>query len=58
MDSNRKINTKFTKNLDSKVINRQYFHRKTGLKFCLNRVETLYLAQSRTATGAVLGSRQ
>ena len=41
MDSNRNINTKFTKNFDSKVINRQYFHRKTGLKFCLNRVETL-----------------
>ena len=41
MDFNRNINTKFTKNFDSKVINRKYFLRKTGLKFCLNRVETL-----------------
>ena len=32
MDPNRKITKKFTKNFDSKVINRQYFHRKTGLK--------------------------
>ena len=29
MDSNRKINKKFTKKFDSKVINRPYFHRKT-----------------------------
>ena len=33
MDPNRKITKKFTKKFDSKVINRQYFHRKTGLKF-------------------------
>ena len=32
MDPNRKITKKFTKKFDSKVINRQYFHRKTGLK--------------------------
>ena len=32
MDPNRKIIKKFTKKFDSKVINRQYFHRKTGLK--------------------------
>ena len=33
MDPNRKITKKFTKKFDSKVINRQYFHRKTGLQF-------------------------
>ena len=33
MDPNRKITKKFTKKFDSKVIDRQYFHRKTGLKF-------------------------
>ena len=32
MDPNRKITKKFTKKFDSKVINRQYFHRRTGLK--------------------------
>ena len=32
MDLNRKITKKFTKKFDSKVINRQNFHRKTGLK--------------------------
>ena len=32
MDPNRKITKKFTKKFDSKVINRQYFHRKTGLE--------------------------
>ena len=32
MDPNRKITKKFTKKFGSKVINRQYFHRKTGLK--------------------------
>ena len=31
MDSNRKITKKFTMKFDSKVINRQYFHRKTEL---------------------------
>ena len=31
MDPNRKITKKFTKKFDNKVINRQYFHRKTGL---------------------------
>ena len=32
MDANRKITMIVTKKFDSKVINRQYFHRKTGLK--------------------------
>jgi hypothetical protein len=32
MDPNRKITKKFTKKFDSKVINRQYFNRKTGLE--------------------------
>ena len=32
MDPNRKITKIVTKKFDSKVINRQYFHRKTGLK--------------------------
>ena len=31
MDPNRKITKKFTKKFDSKVNNRQYFPRKTGL---------------------------
>ena len=31
MDTDRKISKKFTKKFDSKVINRQYFHRMTGL---------------------------
>ena len=33
---NRKITKKFTKKFDSRVINRQYFHRKTGLKSLLS----------------------
>ena len=32
MDPNRKITKKFTQKFDSKVINRQYFHKKTGLQ--------------------------
>ena len=32
MDSYRKIPKKFTKKFSSEVINRQYFHRRTGLK--------------------------
>ena len=32
MDPYRKITKKFTKKFYSKVINRQYFHRKTRLK--------------------------
>ena len=32
MDPIRKIPRKFTKKFGSKVINTQYFHRKTGLK--------------------------
>ena len=32
MDPNRKITKKFTKKFGNKVINRQYFRRKTGLK--------------------------
>ena len=32
MDPNIKITKKFTKKFGSKVINRQYFHRKTGLE--------------------------
>ena len=31
MDPNSKITRKFTKKFGSKVINRQYFYRKTGL---------------------------
>ena len=33
MDPYIKITKKFTKKFGSKVINRQYFHRKTGLQF-------------------------
>ena len=33
MDRNRETTKKFTKKFDSKVVNRQYFHRKTGLQF-------------------------
>ena len=33
MDPIRKIPKKFTKKFGNKVINRQYFRRKTGLKF-------------------------
>ena len=33
MDPYIKIAKKFTKKFGSKVINRQYFHRKTGLNF-------------------------
>ena len=33
MDSNRKITKKFTKKFNSKSINGQYFHRKTGVKY-------------------------
>ena len=32
MDPNRKITKKFTKKFDTKVINKQYFHRNTGLR--------------------------
>ena len=32
MDPNRKITKNFTKKFGSKVINKQYFHRKTGLE--------------------------
>ena len=32
MDLIRKISKKFTKKFDNKVINRQYFRRKTGLQ--------------------------
>ena len=32
MDTNRKITMKFTRKFDTKVINRKYFHRKTGHK--------------------------
>ena len=31
MDSNKNFTKKFTKKFNSKVINIQYFHRKTGL---------------------------
>ena len=33
MDPIRKISKKFTKKFGNKAINRQYFHRKTGLKY-------------------------
>ena len=36
MDPYIKITKKFTKMFGSKVINRQYFHRKTGLKSLLS----------------------
>ena len=36
MDPNRKIPKKVTKTFVDKVINRQYFHRKTGLKLKRN----------------------
>ena len=36
MDPYIKITKKFTKKSGSKVINRQYFHRKTGLKSLLS----------------------
>ena len=34
MDPYTKITKKFTKKFGSKVVNRQYFHRKTGLQCC------------------------
>ena len=42
MDPNKKITKKFTKNFDTDVDNRQYFHRKTALKtaYLLFRVGT------------------
>ena len=43
MDPNRKITKKFTKKFDSKVINRQYFHRKTGLETVSNNICTLHI---------------
>ena len=45
MDPNRKIAKKFSKKFDSKVINRQYFHRKTGLESSesVNLIEILDL---------------
>ena len=36
-----KITEKFTKMLGSKVINRQYFHRKTGLMFSYGAKEMM-----------------
>ena len=36
MDPYIKINKKFTKKIGSKVINRQYFHTKTGLDIDLD----------------------
>ena len=38
MDPSRKMTKKFIKKFDSKVINRQYFHRKTGLQSSLAQV--------------------
>ena len=38
MDPNRKITKKFTKKFDNKIISRQYFHRKTGLKIVLRNI--------------------
>ena len=52
--TNRKIIKKFTKKFDSKVINRQYFHRKTGLKtvdnHCVLRAWKSYNVDSRGKT--------
>ena len=40
MDPNRKLTKKFTKKFGSKVINRHYFHRKTGLNNDMDIVTT------------------
>ena len=42
MDTYRKIAKKFTNKFGSKVINMQYFHRKTGLKY---PISILYLTK-------------
>ena len=44
MDLIRKIPKKFTKKFGNKVINRQYFRRKTGLKIPM--LEGVYLIKS------------
>ena len=38
MDPIRKIHMKITKKFVNKVINRQYFHRKTGLKTMTGKI--------------------
>ena len=49
MDPSRKITKKFTKKFDSKVINRQYFHRKTGLQIQPCALRVLQNSQKRIA---------
>jgi hypothetical protein len=46
MDSNRKITKKVTKKFDIKVINRQYFRRKTGLQ-CSEYLRCITLERGR-----------
>ena len=43
MDPFRKIPKKFTKKFGNKVINRQYFHRKTGLKNQYSLYTTMFI---------------
>ena len=42
MDPYIKITKKFTKKFGSKVINRQYFHRKTGLKTIIDVLSSMW----------------
>ena len=46
MDPIRKIPKKVTKKFVSKVINRQYFHRKTGLKTSNSEIHHFVLKRS------------
>ena len=44
MDPNIKITKKFTKTFGTKIIDRQYSHRKTGLRmYCVARGRSMYL---------------
>ena len=47
MDPYIKITKKFTKKFVSKVINRQYFHRKTGLRAYCPNIYTVYTGYPR-----------
>ena len=57
MDPNRKIANKFTKKFDSKVISRQYFHRKTRLKLLviLDKYKYSFLNRISTHCGVCRG---
>ena len=46
MDLIRKIPKKFTKKFGNKVINRQYFRRKTGLKFVKLNISNWNIAKN------------